>query len=116
MFVHKMPEFIPEIVGIGAQYKVTINERSGALTPLFAKERTGSGVAAQKADRWILATLIALYGQQSSPRGNLDAGRLNRLFGREIIPASPEVFDPASCDTDLRIAFPNAFTYVATIE
>ena len=48
-------------------------------------------------------------------RGNLDAGRLSWLFGREVVPAE-EPFDPESYDAMLRIdldkaraSFPDVF-------
>ena len=48
-------------------------------------------------------------------RGNLDAGRLSWLFGREVVPAE-DPFDPESYDALLRIdaararaSFPEAF-------
>ena len=112
MFIHELPEFIPEVVGIGPQYKATIKDRSGALTPLFVKERADSDVSAQKADRWFLANLLALYGRQKFPRGNLDAGRLNRLFGRELVPVETDLFDATSGETELRIEFSECLAYL----
>ncbi len=48
-------------------------------------------------------------------RGNLDAGRLSWLFGREVVPAE-DPFDPQSYEALLRIdrgraeaAFPEVF-------
>ena len=45
--------------------------------------------------------LIAHFGDQPFERGNLDAGRLSWLFGREVVPAE-EPFDPASYDALLQ--------------
>jgi hypothetical protein len=55
------------------------------------------------------------FGTEPFERGNLDAGRLSWLFGREVLPYD-EPFDPASYEAMLvideqaaRIAFPEAF-------
>jgi hypothetical protein len=42
------------------------------------------------------------FGEAPFERGNLDAGRLSWLFGREVVPAE-DPFDPASYDALLRI-------------
>lgn len=53
------------------------------------------------------------FGDEPFERGNLDAGRLSWLFGREVIPAE-DPFDPASYDAMLvidvnavRVSFPD---------
>lgn len=102
MFEHPLPEYVPEVVGIGQLYKVALQTIPREPTELFVKERAGGDVAAEAADRWFLASLIGLYGRRPFKRGNLDAGRLNRLFGREVVPAE-EQFDPVSLDTELRV-------------
>ena len=55
------------------------------------------------------------FGEEPFERGNLDAGRLSWLFGREVIPAE-EPFDPASYESLLkidvavaRLSFPEVF-------
>ena len=62
-----------------------------------------------------MAALWHHFGAEPFERGNLDAGRLSWLFGREVIPAE-EPFDPASYDALLRIdedvaraSFPEVF-------
>jgi hypothetical protein len=115
VFDHDLPEFIPAAVGIGAQYKVTIRSRPTTLTPLFAKERVRTEVSAEKADRWFLATLLALYGRDNFKRGNLDAGRLNRLFGREIVPADAASFSTTCADAELRIEYGSALAYLEVL-
>jgi hypothetical protein len=42
------------------------------------------------------------FGEEPFVRGNLDAGRLSWLFGREVIPAE-DPFDPASYEAMLKI-------------
>ncbi len=68
------------------------------------------------ADEAFMAALWAHFGDQPFERGNLDAGRLSWLFGREVVPAE-DPFDPASYDALLRIdvkraeaAFPRVFS------
>ena len=67
------------------------------------------------ADRAFMAALWACFGEEPFERGNLDAGRLSWLFGREVVPAE-DPFNPASYDAMLRIdlkraeaAFPEVF-------
>ena len=54
------------------------------------------------ADQGFMAALCAAFGEDPFERGNLDAGRLSWLFGREVIPAE-DPFDPESYDALLRI-------------
>ena len=67
------------------------------------------------ADEAFMAALWAHFGEEPFERGNLDAGRLSWLFGREVVPAE-DPFDPQSYDALLRIdaakaeaAFPAVF-------
>ena len=62
-----------------------------------------------------MAALWAQFGADPFERGNLDAGRLSWLFGREVIPATA-TFDVADYEAllvidepDARAAFPDAF-------
>jgi hypothetical protein len=68
------------------------------------------------ADEAFMAALWAHFGEEPFERGNLDAGRLSWLFGREVVPAE-DPFDPASYEALLRIdvkraeaAFPRVFS------
>jgi hypothetical protein len=116
MFKHELPEYIPATVGIGGQYKAAIRRPPTEFTPLFAKGRIGTDISAERADRWFLATLLALYGRNSFKRGNLDAGRLNRLFDREIVPADTASFDATSGDAELRIEYAGAIAYLESMQ
>ncbi len=49
----------------------------------------------RKADQVFLAALWHHFGEDPFERGNLDAGRLSWLFGREVVPAE-DPFDPCS--------------------
>jgi hypothetical protein len=69
----------------------------------------------RSADIGFIAALWAHFGEEPFERGNLDAGRLSWLFGREVVPAE-DPFDPASYDALLRIdlkraqaSFPEVF-------
>jgi hypothetical protein len=68
------------------------------------------------ADEAFMAALWAQFGEEPFERGNLDAGRLSWLFGREVVPAE-DPFDPTSYAALLRIdvkraeaAFPRVFS------
>ncbi|MCA3506601.1 MAG: hypothetical protein IOD01_04825 [Rhodobacter sp.] len=71
------------------------------------------------ADAAFMAALWAHFGPDPFERGNLDAGRLSWLFGREVVPAE-DPFNPASYEALLRIdvkraraAFPEVFAQEA---
>lgn len=71
--------------------------------------------ADRRADSAFMAALWEHFGEEPFERGNLDAGRLSWLFGREVKPAE-DPFDPASYDALLvidlaaaRAAFPDIF-------
>jgi hypothetical protein len=54
------------------------------------------------ADTAFLHALWHKFGDEPFERGNLDAGRISWLFGREIVPAE-QPFDPKSYQAMLRI-------------
>ena len=56
----------------------------------------------RKADEVFLLALYEHFGDQPFERGNLDAGRLSWLFGREVLPAE-DPFDPESYEAMLRL-------------
>lgn len=58
--------------------------------------------ADRAADEGFLAALWEHFGDQPFERGNLDAGRLSWLFGREVV-AAEDPFDPESYEALLRI-------------
>jgi len=71
--------------------------------------------ADRKADEGFMAALWQHFGEEPFERGNLDAGRLSWLFGREVVPAE-DPFDPESYDALLKIdlkkaqiSFPGVF-------
>jgi hypothetical protein len=50
-----------------------------------------------------LAALWEQFGAEPFERGNLDAGRLSWLFGREVVADDPAAFDPRDYEARLRI-------------
>ncbi|WP_120500899.1 hypothetical protein [Roseovarius sp. EL26] len=86
------------------------------VTPLLVRERyRDRRPADRRADAAFLRALWEHFGDQPFERGNLDAGRLSWLFGREVIAADSD-FDPESYDALLmvdvaaaRATFPDVF-------
>ncbi len=77
-------------------------------TRLVARERYRDRSAADRAaDEGFVAAIWQSFGDAPFERGNLDAGRLSWLFGREVIPAE-DPFDPESYDARLRLDVPRA--------
>ena len=99
MFKHRgFPEYVPR-----TDHKVTIRRAGKKPTPLQARERYRDRRAdARRADAFFLHLLIERYGEAPFERGNLDAGRLNWLLGREIVAADSD-FDPACYEAELRV-------------
>jgi hypothetical protein len=101
----------------GTDYQFTIRRASAkGATPLVRRERYADRRPAdRRADAGFLAALIENFGEEPFQRGNLDAGRLSWLLGREVIPAE-DPFDATSYDALLRVdlraarsAFPDLF-------
>lgn len=86
------------------------------VTPLIARERfRDRSPGDRRADAGFLQALIEHFGDEPFERGNLDAGRLSWLFGREVV-AVDDPFDPASYEALLRVdlkkarqSFPDLF-------
>ena len=101
----------------GTDYQFTIRHGNAkGATRLIARERfRDRSPADRRADTGFMAALWEHFGAEPFVRGNLDAGRLSWLFGREVIPAE-DTFDPESYEALLRIdvaraeaAFPEVF-------
>ncbi|MGB3407836.1 MAG: hypothetical protein WBA67_10110 [Jannaschia sp.] len=56
----------------------------------------------RQADSGFLKALLDHFGTEPFERGNLDAGRLSWLFGREVV-AVDDPFDPVSYEALLRV-------------
>jgi len=101
----------------GTDFQFTIRRANPkGVTPITMRERFRDRRPADKrADAGFVRALWECFGDQPFERGNLDAGRISWLFGREVLPAE-DPFDAASYDALLildvpaaRAAFPEAF-------
>ncbi|WP_299687674.1 hypothetical protein [uncultured Tateyamaria sp.] len=107
--------FPGRLPGTDSQFTIRRPNPKG-VTPLTRRERFRDRRSAdRKADTAFLAALWEHFGDAPFERGNLDAGRLSWLFGREVVPAT-DPFDPADYDALLQIdeavaraSFPDAF-------
>lgn len=101
--------------GTDYQFVIRRGHKDGA-TRLVARERYADRRPPdRRADSAFMEALWTHFGEEPFVRGNLDAGRLSWLFGREVVPAE-DPFDPESYDALLRIdvararvSFPDAF-------
>lgn len=86
------------------------------VTRLIRRDRfSDRRPADRRADAAFMQALWEQFGDEPFERGNLDAGRLSWLFGREVI-AAEEPFDPESYEALLvidvdaaRASFPEVF-------
>ena len=101
----------------GTDFQFTIRRANPrGVTPITRRERFADRRPAdRRADAAFMAALWAQFGDRPFERGNLDAGRLSWLFGREVI-AAEDPFDPTSYEALLIIekaaaiaAFPDVF-------
>jgi len=102
----------------GSDFQFTIRRANPkGATPIIRRERHADRRPAdRRADAAFLAALWEHFGEEPFPRGNLDAGRLSWLFGREVV-AAEDPFDNRNYDALLRIdlgramaSFPDIFT------
>ena len=101
----------------GTDYHFTLRRfNPRGVTALSRRERFRDRKPAdRRADAAFFKALWDHFGSEPFERGNLDAGRLSWLFGREVI-AATDPFDPASYEAMLvidenvaRASFPEAF-------
>jgi hypothetical protein len=101
----------------GTNIRIAIRRDAKDVTPLRRRERDHLRPAEQsQADEFTIGSLYKLYKDQPFVRGNIDAGRINWLLGREIVAADTK-FSPTDYETLLKINvplarknFPGAFT------
>lgn len=107
--------FPGRLPGTDLQFTIRRANPNGA-TRLIARERYRDRAPLDRAaDAAFMAALWDHFGEEPFERGNLDAGRLSWVFGREVV-AAEDPFDPESYDALLRIdraraeaAFPEVF-------
>ena len=107
--------FPGRLPGTDFQFVIRHAHKDGA-TKLAPRERFADRKHTDRAaDEGFIAALWAQFGDAPFDRGNLDAGRLSWLFGREVVPAE-DPFDPESYDALLRLdtdrikrSFPDLF-------
>ena len=101
----------------GTDFQFTIRrENKKGVTPLVARERYADRRPPdRRADAGFVEAIWRNFGDQPFERGNLDAGRLAWLLGREVITLD-DPFDPedyaALLQLDVsraRASFPEAF-------
>nr|WP_108815262.1 hypothetical protein [Loktanella sp. Alg231-35] len=101
-YMDKHRGFPGRLPGTDFQFTLRRANKDGA-TPLTERVRYPDRRPADKrADAGFMQALWEHFGEEPFVRGNLDAGRLSWLLGREVIPAE-DPFDPASYEALLRI-------------
>ncbi len=88
----------------GTDFQFTIRRANPrGVTPIVRRERHADRKPAdRRADAGFVAALWQAFGDTPFERGNLDAGRLSWLFGREVVPAE-DPFDAESYEALLRL-------------
>ena len=107
--------FPGRLAGTDFQFTLRRANPKGA-TALVSRERFKDRKSADKrADMAFVRALLEQFGDEPFERGNLDAGRLSWLFGREVKAFQPDGFDIESyeailiLDLDLiKVNFPEA--------
>ena len=108
--------FPGRLAGTDFQFTLRRANPKGA-TALVSRERFKDRKSSDKrADIAFVQALLIYFGEEPFERGNLDAGRLSWLFGREVKAFEPDGFDVESyeailiLDPDLiNVNFPEAF-------
>ncbi len=120
----KLPEmtkhrgFPSGLTGTGWQFTIRRANPKGVAKIVERPRHLSRDQSEAKADAAFLHSLWHYFGDEPFERGNLDAGRLSRLFGREVLPAE-KPFDAESYEAMLvinedvaRKSFPEAFEAV----
>ena len=104
------------LVGTDFQFTIRRENKKDGATKLTKRERFRDRKSTDRnADAGFIAAIWASFGEEPFERGNLDAGRLSWVFGREVVPAE-DPFDLASYDALLKLdlrrsmaSFPEVF-------
>ncbi len=100
--------FPGRLPGTDFQFVIRRANLKDGPTRIIRRERFRDRKSVDRAaDAGFLAALWSHFGEEPFERGNLDAGRLSWLFGREIVPAE-DPFDPESYEALLKINVPAA--------
>ena len=101
-YMEKHRGFPGRLPGTDFQFTLRRANKAGA-TPLTERVRyPDRRPPDRRADAGFMQALWDHFGDAPFVRGNLDAGRLSWLFGREVVPAE-DPFDPASYEAMLLI-------------
>ena len=108
--------FPSRLAGTDFQFTIRRENKKDGATKLTKRERFRDRKSTdRKADAGFIAAIWACFGEEPFERGNLDAGRLSWVFGREVVPAE-DPFDLWSYDAMLKLdlrramaAFPEVF-------
>lgn len=108
--------FPGRLAGTDFQFVIRRANQKDGPAKIIKRERYRDRKALDRAaDAGFLAALWSHFGDRPFERGNLDAGRISWLFGREVVPAE-DPFDPESYDALLQVdenraraAFPAIF-------
>lgn len=114
--------FPSRLTGTDFQFTIRRENRKDGPAKLIRRERYKDRKHADRqADQGFMAALWQCFGEEPFERGNLDAGRLSWLFGREVV-AAEDPFDPCSYEALLKIdvkraeiSFPEVFSADAEI-
>ncbi|MEO0664705.1 MAG: hypothetical protein AAFR53_07610 [Pseudomonadota bacterium] len=99
--------FPSRLTGTDFQFTIRRENKAGA-TKLIRRERFADRKPAdRRADAAFLKALWTHFGEAPFERGNLDAGRLSWLLGREVI-AVDDPFDPEDYAAQMRVNLPVA--------
>ncbi|GAA4224457.1 hypothetical protein J4E08_00780 [Sagittula sp. NFXS13] len=102
----------------GTDYQFTVRRANPkGATEIIKRERYRDRRPPDRKADWVfMSALWHHFGDQPFERGNLDAGRLSWLFGREVLPYNKDDFDPTDYEallvideTAARASFPEAF-------
>ena len=108
--------FPGRMTGTDFQFVIRRANHKEGVSKLIKRERFKDRKNVDRAaDTAFMAALWAHFGEEPFERGNLDAGRLSWLFGREVV-AAEDPFDPCSYEALLKIdvkraqaSFPEVF-------
>ncbi len=100
------------------QFTIRRANNKGATAVIERARFADRRAADRRADAAFMQALWDQFGDQPFERGNLDAGRLSWLFGREVV-AVEDPFDPKCYDALLKIdvnramvSFPDVFSSI----